>query len=116
MNTLYLTPSAWDLAVDVNGNIAMASDPYAPTQDVASVCRAFQGEVWFNVFEGIPYWQVILGKLPPTSLVKSYYKSAALTVPGVQSPQVFITGFTGRVLTGQIQFTDATGQTQATSF
>ena len=33
MNTLLLHTSTWDLTVDIDGNIAMASDPYSEAQD-----------------------------------------------------------------------------------
>ena len=46
MNTLYLDPQSWDLALDVAGNIALAKDPYAKAQDVASAARLFVGELY----------------------------------------------------------------------
>ena len=46
MNTLYLDPQSWDLVLDAAGNIAMAKDPYAKAQDVASACRLFSGELY----------------------------------------------------------------------
>ena len=62
MNTLYLDPQNWDLVLDAAGNIAMAKDPYAKAQDVASACRLFSGELYYDTEKGIPYFEETLGK------------------------------------------------------
>lgn len=115
-DTLYLDPGTWDLTLDSSGNIALASNPYSLAQDAASACRTFLGECWYDTTIGIPYWQEILGHFPSLSLVKSDLVSAALTVPGVVSAQVFISGVDNRQLQGQVQVTDSSGNTTAASF
>ena len=45
MKTLLLTTDAWDLTVDVSGNIAVADEPLALAQDAASAIRLFAGEL-----------------------------------------------------------------------
>lgn len=114
--TLYLDPTTWDLATDANGNIVVAPEPYSVAQDVASAVKTFQGEYWYDASIGVPYWQQILGYLPNVNVIKSSLIAAAQTVPGCNNPVVYLSGFNGRVLTGQIQFTDANGVTQAVSF
>ncbi|NPT59114.1 hypothetical protein [Paraburkholderia elongata] len=116
MNTLFLDPVLWDLTIDSSGNIAMASEPYSLAQDAASACRTFLGEVYYNTVIGVPYWQDILGQFPALSLVKADLVNAALTVPDVDSAQVFITGVVNRQLQGQVQVTDSSGNTTAASF
>jgi hypothetical protein len=116
MDTLYLVPGTWDLALDANGNIALASDPYSLAQDAACAIRTFQGECWYNTALGIPYFAQILGHLPTLQYVKAQMAAAAETVPGVVSAQVFITGFTNRQLTGQVQVTDEAGMVTAANF
>ena len=116
MRTLLLDLTNWDLLTDASGNIAVAEDPYAIAQSVASACRAVQGECWYDTTIGIPYFQQILGQSPPAGLVKAQLIAAALTVPGVNNPVVYLTGLAGRQLTGQVQFTDANGATQAVVF
>lgn len=37
MKTLLLDQKSWDLTLDAAGNIAVAAEPYAIAQDVASV-------------------------------------------------------------------------------
>ena len=108
MNTLYLDPGAWDLALDAFGNIAMASAPYSLAQDAASAIRTFAGECWYDTTIGVPYWSDILGLRPPLELMKARFADAAMTVPGVVSASVTLS-LVGRDLTGQVQITDTTG-------
>jgi hypothetical protein len=116
MNTLLLDQTAWDLVLDANGNIAMASPPYSIAQDVASAVRTFLGELWYDTTQGIPYWSQVLGKLPPASLLIELINNAARTVPGVASVQTVITSFTARAVTGNIQFVDVNNETTVVSF
>ena len=109
MNTLYLDPSSWDLALDSSGNIAMATNPYALAQDAASALRTFIGECYYDTSIGIPYFTQILGEMPPLPLVKAQFIAAVLSVPDVVSAKVFITGIVNRQLQGQVQLTDSTG-------
>lgn len=115
-NTLLLDQTAWDLVLDANGNIALAAPPYAIAQDVASAVRTFLGEVYYDQTQGIPYWQKVLGKLPPVSLLIELINQRALTVPGVVTVQTFITAFSGRKITGNIQFVDSNNQTHTVNF
>lgn len=116
MKTLLLDDTNWDLVLDVGGNIAVASDPYATAQDAASACRLFQGELWYDTEPGIPYWTTTLGKRPPLSLVKTQFVRAAMRVPGVVAAQAFITSFENRRLSGQIQVTDKQGRITGAGF
>jgi hypothetical protein len=118
MKTLYLDPSAWDLVVDVNGNIAVASDPYGLAQDTASVLRTFLGDIYYDQTQGIDYFNLLLGEPVSLTLLKSILTAAALTVPGVVSAQVFISAFDPlvRQVSGQVQIADATGTIAAASF
>jgi hypothetical protein len=116
MDSLYLDPISWDLAVDASGNIAVCSDPYALAQNAATAVRTFLGEVYYDTTIGVPYWQDILGHFPALSVVKADLVAAAETVTGVVSAQVFITGVVNRQLTGQIQVTDSAGNISAASF
>lgn len=113
MKTLLLDISAWDLVLDALGNIAIASDPYAPAQDAASAIRLFQGELWYDTAPGVPYWATILGKAPSLALMKAEFVAAALTVPGVTAARCFIASLSNRVVSGQVQVTTAAGQSAA---
>lgn len=110
--TLLLDRSTWDLCLDSAGNIALASPPYAIAQDVASAIKLFSGELYYDTTQGVPYWSRVLGEALPLPLLKAYWNDAALTVPGVVSAVTYITGFSGRQITGQVQVTDSAGNTQ----
>jgi hypothetical protein len=116
MNTILLDTVAWDLVLDVGGNIAVASEPYSLAQDAASAIKLFQGELWFDTVPGVPYWSVILGESPSISLMKSKWVAAALTVPDVVTAVCFITSIVDRIVGGQVQVTNAAGQTAAAAF
>lgn len=116
MTTLLLDQSTWDLVVDATGNIALASSPYSLAQDVASACRLFLGELWYNTNKGVPYNEEILGKLPTEDALKQYLINAALSVENVTSADVVINSFDGRSLSGSIVFVDNLGNTQNVGF
>lgn len=108
-DTLLLDRDVWDLTIDANGNIAVAAAPYAILQDVASACRLFQDELWYGGSAGIPYFQQILGKPQPIQILKAALVKAALAVPGVLAAQVFLSGLSGRAVSGQVQVTTSAG-------
>lgn len=111
MDTLLLDRTQWDWVVDAQGNVAVASDPYSQTQDVASACRLFQGEAYYDTSIGVPYFGQILGHEQPVQVVKSALSEAALTVPGVVAARVVLSELAGRTLRGQVQVTLADGTT-----
>lgn len=117
-NTLLLDRKAWDLVLDSAGNIAMATPPYAIAQDVACAIRTFLGDVWYNQTDGIPYFQKILGHLPPQSYFLAQLQNAALGVSGVVSAIAIIQSidYDTREVTGQVQFVDESGATNVVNF
>lgn len=116
MKTLLLNPATWDLLVDAAGNIALADEPYALAQDAASAIKLFQGELWFDTTQGVPYFEQIFGRPPNIPLIKAKFVTAAKTVPGVLAAVVFITAFEDRGIRGQVQVTNSTGVTTAAAF
>lgn len=117
MDTILLDQTDWDLVLDVNGNIAKATEPYSLAQDAASVIRTYLGEVWFDTAVGVPYQQQILGKSPPIALLKAEFERAARTVPGVASASCYLSEVSNRRIAGQVQVRSAaTGQTSAATF
>ncbi len=107
--TLLLDRTAWDLTVDVNGNIALASEPYSQAQDAASAVRVFEAEVWYDDSLGLPYFDRILGKQQPVQIFKAAAVKAAKTVPGVTDAKVYLTSFNDRAVRGQVQITVPAG-------
>ena len=120
MNTLALDPLSWDLTVSASGDIAVFSDqppnPIGLAQDAASAIRLFAGELWFDTTQGVPYFSEILAKRPPIALMKARFVAAARTVPGVVSAICYIATISNRKVTGQVQITDANGNTATAAF
>lgn len=116
MRTLLLDTAAWDLVADAAGNVAVAADPYALAQDAASAVKVFQGEIYYDTAQGVPYYQQILGRFPPVSLMKAKFVAAAKTVPGVAAAACFISSVSGRTVRGQVQVTDRQGRTSVAGF
>lgn len=116
MDTLLLDTVAWDIVLDVSGNIGVASNPYSLAQDAASEIRLFAGELFYDTTQGVPYFAEILGKAPPIPLIKYYLNTAAQNVPEVASAKTYFSSFTGRTLSGQVQITASDGSTAAASF
>lgn len=116
MDTLLLDRSAWDLVLDIGGNIAVASNPYSLAQDAASAIKLFQGELWYDTSQGVPYWSQILGQAPNFTALKAQFVAAALTVPGVVAAQCFISSYSDRGITGQVQVTDKNGVITGAAF
>lgn len=109
--TLLLDQKYWDLVLDANGNIALASDPYSTAQSVANACRTFLSELWYDTTQGVPYFGQILGYRPSLGFVKAQLIATAMTVPEVASVTCYITGVINRNLIGQLQITTTSGTT-----
>jgi len=116
-STIALDVDTWDLTVDANGNIAVNTPPLAVAQDVASAIRTFEGEVYYDTSQGIPYWTKVLGKLPPSSLLIEMMNSEAKArVDGVSSVQTVISGFTDRATTGTVYIVDDNNVSSSVTF
>lgn len=103
--TLLLNPQTWDLLVTASNDIAVADTPYAQAQNAACAIKLFEGEDYYDVARGVPYWDQILGRWPPVSLMKSLFIQAAMTVPFVKSAQCFIESIEDRRPKGQVLVT-----------
>lgn len=108
-NTLMLDAASWDIALDGNGNLIIATPPYSTAQDVASAVRTFLGEVFFDQSLGVPYSQQILGQVAPLSVLQAGIEAAALSVPGVLTAIAIIQTYENRQVTGQVEFTTTDG-------
>jgi hypothetical protein len=123
-NTLFLDVATWDLVADASGNIAMAEPSYSIVQDVASACRVFLGEVYYDTTVGVPYLgQIVngepaaqnqlqlLGRTPALNILQSALARAALGVPWVAGAEAIISAFVNRQVQGQVQITTESGST-----
>ena len=114
-DTLLLDTAAWDLVLDAHRNIAVATTPYSLAQDAASAIKTFLGECYFDTTVGVSY-NTILGQSPSIALIKAQMVAAALTVPDVASGVCYISSISGRMVTGQVQVTSASGQMSVANF
>lgn len=115
-STMLLDGIGWDLVLDANNNIALATEPYALAQDAASAIKTFLGECYWDTTVGVDWLGKILGKTPSVATIKASLTAAALTVPNVVSARVFISSIDQRVVAGQVQVVGATGQFSSASF
>lgn len=105
--TLFLMPTTWDLCLDTSGNIAIATSEYQQAQDIASSCRVFLKDDYYNQQDGIPYLEEIMGKSSyPISLYQRNLFDRSMLVNGVVSVDVQLKTFQDRILEGAIIFTN----------
>lgn len=111
----------WDLYTDDAGGLAVTEGAYATAQNVANACRLFTEDAFYNPERGIPHFVADLGvKLNP-AVARAELQAAALSVDGVAEAQLrdvrLIEGTgedraaaEGRVMTGDLRITLATGE------
>lgn len=72
--------------------------------------RLFTGEAFFAMDEGIPHFDIELGKTRPAlSVLRARMREAALNVEGVLDAQITLDDVQERKLTGEILLTVADG-------
>ena len=108
-HTLYLTPDTWDITLDSSGRLLTSAAAYAIAQNVANAVRLFTGEAFFAQDEGIPHFDIELGKTRPAlSVLRTRIRQAALNVDGVLDAVVNLDDVgSDRRLTGEILLTVA---------
>jgi len=72
----------WDLTLDANNNLAVATDKYAIAQDVASSCLIFKTEVVYDKARGVD-WKNIVGKNLSQGFIVNQIKQQANKVDSV---------------------------------
>jgi len=118
LDTLALDPPNWDLTLDANGNLATFGDGTPGTQtgpgmrmaqDVASRVRAWRGEVWFDVDQGIDYPRY-MGLTPAIVQLQADYQAEALLTPECSTALAdFSLDRTTRQVGGALYLTDISG-------
>lgn len=109
-HTFYLD-SNWDITLDSVGRLRMTTQAYAIAQNVANAVRLFTNEAFFAMDEGIPHFEIELGRKPLYSVLRGRIKKTALAVEGVLDAVVNLDMPVGsdRKLTGDILLTIADG-------
>lgn len=111
MDTLYLDPVSWDLSLTKDGDIAIAKKPYSTVQSVANAIRLFEGELYYDTEQGVPYFDEVLGRPHSFALFKHRMEEAALRVDGVKDVAVSVHQISERRLSGNVTFKDENNQT-----
>lgn len=112
-STLFLMPDSWDLELDNNGNIAVATDTYQQAQDICSSVRTLLKDMYYQQDQGIPYLEEIMGQSTYSiALYRQQLYEAAMSVDGVVSATVNL-ALNNRSLSGTIQFKNTQDQTVA---
>ena len=106
----------WDLCLDSNLNIAICQAPYCDAQDAACHLRLFQGELYYDTKQGMPYWQSILGGWPSPPVLRAYMVAQAVLATGVETAKAYITSWQDRQIAGAVVVTDAYNQTSVAGF
>ena len=110
MKTIFLLPTTWDITLDIAGNLAVATEEYQQAQDIASSCRVFYGDDFYNKTDGIPYLESILGKSSyPIALYQRNLHDRSMLVNGIVSAEAQLQRLDNRVLSGSIIFTNENG-------
>lgn len=108
--TIQLDTDTWDLMLDGQGNIAIATDSYAVAQDVASACLVFNGECYYDNTLGIPWKEDVLGLRPTAGYISKKMEGEAkkLTIVDQAIATIFFDKNT-RTTRGKILVTDING-------
>lgn len=85
-------------------------------QTVANSCRMFRNDAYFFPQEGIPYFENVLGKKPPRSLVYAYVREASFRIPLVKNITLLNFNRVDRILSGQIRITTQNGSVEDVNF
>lgn len=117
MKTLPLDWDTWDLKLSPTNNLAATADePTYCAQTVANAVRMFRNDAYFFKDEGIPYFENILGRKPPQSLVEEYLREAAMNVPLVKKARILYYERKDRKITGQIRLNTENGSVEDVNF
>lgn len=109
--SLFLNNS-WDITLDSAGNIATTNGRYCDAQNVANAIRLFTRDAFLAQTQGVPHFDLDLGRMPALSEVRNWYRKTAMNVENIRSAVVDITGIDAetRTMKGIITATSANGQ------
>jgi len=91
MNTLTLDEN-WDLSLNADGNIEIATGDYAIAQNCANAVRLFTNEAFFDRQKGIPHFSIELGSSVMASMAvfKNAIREACLGVDGTTDCEIIL--------------------------
>ena len=75
----------WDITLDSAGNPATTGGLYCDAQDVANAIRLFTRDAFLAQTQGVPHFELDLGRMPALSEVRSWYRKTAVNVENIRS-------------------------------
>lgn len=102
---------AWDLKVDINGNIAVCEGAYSIAQQAANEIKLFAGEGWYDLTQGTPHFAQILGTNSNLGLIRNILLDRVNGVNNVRSSDIDMYVDSSRTLHGNIFITSKDGET-----
>lgn len=102
---------AWDLKVDINGDIAVCEGAYSIAQQVANEIKLFAGEGWYDLTQGTPHFAQILGINSNLGLIRNILLDRVNGVDNVRSSDIDMYVDSSRTLHGNIFITSKDGET-----
>lgn len=102
---------AWDLKVDINGNIAVCEGAYSIAQQAANEIKLFEGEGWYDLTQGTPHFTKILGVNSNLGLIRNILLERVNGVDNVMSSDMDMYVDSSRTLHGNIFITSNDGET-----
>lgn len=80
---LQLTSDSSDLLIGDDGDLALVSGIDSIAQHLTIRLRFFRGEWILDLRIGFPYFEEVLRKAPDLNVIRSLFREAILTTPGV---------------------------------
>lgn len=96
----------WDIYTDDAGNIALTDGDYGVAQTAANKIRLFKNDAYFNRSDGIPHFEIELGKVFKDSetVLINRIRQAVMSVEGVTDAQVELTFDEAKRYTGGVVY------------
>ena len=108
--TLMLDDS-WDITLNSDGKIKVATDAYAIAQNASNAVRLFKNDAYFNASKGIPHFDIELGhSRAAVPVIESQMKKAMLAVEGVADAVAVLKIDKDRVAGGSAYITLQSGE------
>lgn len=108
--TLMLDDS-WDITLNSDGKIKVATDAYAIAQNASNAVRLFRNDAYFNASKGIPHFDIELGhSRAAVPVIESHMKKAMLAVEGVADAVAVLEVDKDRVAGGSAYITLQSGE------
>ena len=108
--------NAGDLDLTPSGELVLLDGIDAIAQHIRIRLRFFLGEWFLDQRVGIPYFQQLLGQKPNETAVKSIFRAAILSTPGIESISEMSVDFDGSTRRLGIAFTAITTGEETLTF